>query len=349
MPPTQTDLFTSSLSSSAATSDIINNKHDDEVDSLTSELDAVDSVDPSVSSPSSSASSSSSATLDAVSPNNEPGQAHKETIIAFDWDDTLLSSSWLASLGYRLDSNMSSAPTSLIQQLAVLATTVIALLRLAHQHGRVVVVTNAETGWVELSAQKFFPSVFPVLNELNITIFSARSTFESTYPDSPLKWKSAAFEHILNETTLTAEQLSQCSTIIHKNVISLGDSHVEREAVRNVTSEMMNTLCKSVKFAERPTCDQLVRQLNLVTSCFNYILTHQNHLDLQLTVTVNDQNEQQAKDEEEKMRCHEQSLMSAHDDGCGGPYYNNNAAAAAAASICMDQDFEQDEKLLDAF
>jgi hypothetical protein len=72
-----------------------------------------------------------------------------------------------------------------------------------------------------------------------------------------------------------------------KNVLSFGDSHVEREAVRACTRGMLNTRTKSVKFAERPSMEQLRRQIELVTNCFQYIHNHEGDLDLQLTVTVN--------------------------------------------------------------
>ena len=72
-----------------------------------------------------------------------------------------------------------------------------------------------------------------------------------------------------------------------KNVLSFGDSHVEREAVRACTRGMPNTRTKSVKFAERPSMEQLRRQIELVTNCFGYIHSHEGDLDLQLTVTVN--------------------------------------------------------------
>jgi hypothetical protein len=45
--------------------------------------------------------------------------------------------------------------------------------------------------------------------------------------------------------------------------------------------------CKSVKFSERSNCEQLRRQVELVTSCFAYIAQYSGDLDLQLTVTVN--------------------------------------------------------------
>ena len=72
-----------------------------------------------------------------------------------------------------------------------------------------------------------------------------------------------------------------------KNVLSFGDSHVEREAVRACTRGMPNTRTKSVKFAERPSMEQLRRQIELVTNCLQYIYSHEGDLDLQLTVTVN--------------------------------------------------------------
>ena len=58
-------------------------------------------------------------------------------------------------------------------------------------------------------------------------------------------------------------------------------------------SGLPNTRTKSVKFAERPSMEQLRRQIELVTNCFQYIHNHEGDLDLQLTVTVNVQPNQQ--------------------------------------------------------
>jgi hypothetical protein len=141
-------------------------------------------------------------------------------------------------------------------------------------YGDVHVVTNAETGWVQLSAKKFLPGVLPLLDE--VSVLSARSAYEAMFPESPLKWKFYAFR----------EKLGELFTKAHaKNIISFGDSHVEREAVRAVTRGLPNTKTKSVKFAEKPSMEQLRRQLELVTNCFQYIHSHDGDLDLQLTVT----------------------------------------------------------------
>jgi len=204
------------------------------------------------------------------------GSEHKETVIIFDWDDTLLCSSFLSSRGLKLDTDRAKV-AEVESQLRELEQSVIAVLSLALTYGPVHVVTNAETGWVQLSAQKFLPGVVPMLSKVTVT--SARSTFESMFPDSPLKWKYYAFQERL-------ALISQQSTKKEKNVLSFGDSHVEREAVRAVTRGMPATRTKSVKFAERPSMEQLKRQIELVTNCFQYIHNHEGDLDLQLTVTV---------------------------------------------------------------
>jgi len=225
----------------------------------------------------------SSKSTTTTSTSTAPTSPCPDTVIIFDWDDTLLASSFLSSRGYRLDSDMEKTPEheAVEQQLKELESAVTTLLTMALSYGTVHVVTNAETGWVQLSAQKFMPGLVPILSKLNI--LSARSTFEPQHPDSPLRWKFFAFQEKLHNH-FSGDYKSKGGK---KNVISFGDSHVEREAVRAVTKSMTSTRCKSVKFAERPSTEQLRRQLELVTNCFHYIHQHDGDLDLQLTVTVN--------------------------------------------------------------
>lgn len=210
--------------------------------------------------------------------------SHKDTVIFLDWDDTLLCSSFLSSEGFRLDSDMTGADHDMMSQLKELETCVINVIKLAVTFGDVHVVTNAETGWVQLSAQKFLPGVVPMLSKLKV--LSARSTYENMFPDSPLKWKYYAFQERLSHLFADSER--------PKNILSFGDSHVEREAIRAVTRGFPNTRTKSIKFAERPSIEQLQRQIELVTNCFQYILNHEGDLDLcmSLSVTPNQANEE---------------------------------------------------------
>jgi len=52
---------------------------------------------------------------------------------------------------------------------------------LAKENGKVMIITNAADGWVELSAQRFLPNTFEVL-WADIEIVSARSKFERELP-----------------------------------------------------------------------------------------------------------------------------------------------------------------------
>lgn len=214
--------------------------------------------------------------LDTVKQDEEEGISEEmpmQSVIVFDWDDTLLASSFLFSKGLRLDTEVTCP--EVIEALKELEVSVCNVLELAMNCGRVVVITNAETGWVQLSARKFLPGVLPLLEK--VYVLSARSTYEFMFPNAPLKWKFCAFQESLSELFKYKGM---------KNVISFGDSHVEREAVRAVTRGLENVKTKSVKFAERPSMEQLRRQIELVANSFQYIHSHDGDLDLMLTISL---------------------------------------------------------------
>jgi len=215
-----------------------------------------------------------------------------DTVIILDWDDTLLASSFLSGKGYRLDTpleragpsndhgaRLTSEQLTLDQQLRALDIVICSFLSSALQiaPNNVHVVTNAETGWVQLSAQKFLPNVVPFLSRVKVV--SARSTYEKEHPEAPLKWKFFAVQEKI------AKFLPENKD---RNFLSLGDSHVEREAVRAATKGMPRTWTKSVKFPERPSLDQLRRQVELMSSCLSSVVAHEGDLDLQLTLTWGD-------------------------------------------------------------
>jgi len=221
----------------------------------------------------------------------------KKTVIFFDYDDTLLPSTFLATRGLRLDTTDTSALKEVEGALKEVETAVVAVVTKALTFGEVCFVTNAETGWVQLSAQKFMPGLVSLLDKVDVV--SARSTYEGMFPDAPLKWKFYAFQRRLYSDTKS-----------DFNVLSFGDSHVEREAVIAVTRGVPNTVCKSIKFAERPTIDQLRQQIELISNCFHYIHLHDGDLDLQLTVTPNtDLSIQAAGGETDTTTCLVESLL----------------------------------------
>merc|ERR1719276_474293 len=95
----------------------------------------------------------------------------------FDWDDTILPSAWVQSQGLRLDED-SKVNDNQRMQLTEVANAVMETLRIAKTMGTVVLVTNAERGWIELSCQKFLPALLPLLE--NVKAVSARTKYESS-------------------------------------------------------------------------------------------------------------------------------------------------------------------------
>lgn len=197
-----------------------------------------------------------------------------ETLFIFDWDDTVLPSTWVQTRGLRLDA--ASQPTS--EQREILAEVAVAAgktLRLARQHGTVVLVTNAERGWIELSCQKFLPTLSPMLE--NVKMVSARTAYECAQCPSPLDWKLCAFDaEIKHYFGLDGVQ----DPSQRKNVLSLGDSVHEREALWRATSSAPNCHAKSLKFVERPDVSQLCKQHELISNSFDQIVHQEGDLDL---------------------------------------------------------------------
>ncbi|CAJ1342907.1 unnamed protein product [Effrenium voratum] len=97
---------------------------------------------------------------------DEPPAFYNEddTVLIFDWDDTMLPSSWLSEQKLSLDAQSKATPEQ-EAQLETLAEHAAETLTLAKRFGKVVLVTNAERGWIELSCQKFMPSLYVHLQD----------------------------------------------------------------------------------------------------------------------------------------------------------------------------------------
>mmetsp|Transcript_25070 Transcript_25070/g.71394 ORF Transcript_25070/g.71394 Transcript_25070/m.71394 type:complete len:352 (-) Transcript_25070:189-1244(-) len=198
----------------------------------------------------------------------------EQTLFVFDWDDTILPSSWVQRQGLRLDdgASVNQWQRERLSEVAVLAAET---LRLAKKHGTVVVVTNAERGWIELSCQKFLPTLYPMLE--NVRMVSARTSYEGPRSPSPLDWKMCAFEVEIERFYGFAALDDPAQP---KNIFSLGDGAHEREALMKTTQSLPNCHAKSLKFVERPDISQIIKQHQLIAGCFDTVLSHEGNLDL---------------------------------------------------------------------
>ena len=206
-------------------------------------------------------------------------------MIIFDWDDTLMSSSWIDRAKLLQTDSFSALPAPLQQQFATLEEHVGRCLSTAATLGSVVVITNAEDGWVEYSSKRFFPRLVPVLQGLRIV--SARTQYEKFYPGAPLCWKAAAFAHEANQL-FGGSDVPQPSDGVAREIISFGDSNEERTAVK-IAAGQLGAVAKSIKFVDLPTPDQLCKQVETVTGWLSWVVGHQVELDLMLKATNRDE------------------------------------------------------------
>ena len=204
----------------------------------------------------------------------------EKSLIVFDWDDTLISSTHLCNvLGYNDYSKIKNLAGGVLLELEALQKAVIAILELslAVPNSTTIIITNGIIGWVECSCRWFLPRVLPYLEKL--TILSARSRYETRYPNNPRKWKRKAFKNRVR---------NHCGETAH-SVISIGDSSIERKAVQTITKQLGDgVLCKSIKFIERPKVFELSQQLYLLVSCFDRLISHHEDLDLMMELPEKD-------------------------------------------------------------
>ena len=188
-------------------------------------------------------------------PNMKPKQHN--SIIIFDWDDTLLPTSFLTPGGvFNEDIKLQQGD---IEKFVKLEQSTLQLLTEAVEKGNVYIITNAGKGWVEYSANRFYPSIMPILEK--IKIISARGEYEKIFPGNSRQWKIEAFLNIQKSVNMK----------LVTNIICIGDSLFEMEAGRILASRFTEAFIKTIKFREAPKLDELLKQLKLVYAQFGSI------------------------------------------------------------------------------
>jgi hypothetical protein len=170
-------------------------------------------------------------------------------IIIFDWDDTLLPTSFITKGGcFYEDMQISPSDEKKISELENL---VLELLNETIEKGTVYIITNAGLEWVNYSARRFYPKIIPILEKIKIV--SARGEYEKLYPGNSRQWKIEAF--LMLQKTVDLKLVT--------NIICLGDSLFEMEAGRILASRFTEAFIKTIKFRETPKLDELIKQLKL--------------------------------------------------------------------------------------
>ncbi|CDW90219.1 UNKNOWN [Stylonychia lemnae] len=220
-----------------------------------------------------------------ISPQQKP-KTH-QTCIIFDWDDTILCTTYLIPYPSLLQDPMRKIPQSMQEILDSLDDAAENLLIMAKQLGMVFIITNAADGWVEMSSERFLPKVHKLLRE-GVKIISARSKFEKLFPHNYQEWKIRAF--------LEAQQAMDNDAIT--NLVAIGDNNIEIEAAYHLASQFQHAFIKTIKFRESPSTQELTKQLKLVANQFEQIVTAPKNLTVRLQKFGKNQKEKELEEEE---------------------------------------------------
>eukprot|EP00928_Gymnodinium_smaydae_P072392 TRINITY_DN55766_c0_g1_i1.p1 TRINITY_DN55766_c0_g1~~TRINITY_DN55766_c0_g1_i1.p1 ORF type:complete len:411 (+),score=49.07 TRINITY_DN55766_c0_g1_i1:119-1234(+) len=211
----------------------------------------------------------------------------EETLIFLDFDDTIFPSTWLEQESRSLKAlSFESASTDYFRSVDSVAAASLArheavvssfLRTAASLAGEVTIVTLGTQTWVESCMNKFMPGLWDELAKLDINISYARKAA------SDRRVRGALLEGLDVLPLLKRMAMRKALKRFYsrrpkqswKNCISIGDSDIEREALEELTFRRIQrsqsgkqkfVRCKTVKFLDSPSIDELTSELELMIS-----------------------------------------------------------------------------------
>jgi len=186
-----------------------------------------------------------------------------QAVVIFDWDDTLLPTTWLRERDYHWSECDDEVHLQRIVQRSK------SLLETAIGAAHAYIITNAGSGWVEYSAARWAPDLLPMLRK--VPVISAQDKFKVDFPDV-MQWKIQAF----------LEVQQQLDTVPFTNLVVIGDADYEMKAARIMGTKFEAGLVKTVKLRENPSLEELMMELEVVDTSLERIIGSVRNLSLRL-------------------------------------------------------------------
>mmetsp|Transcript_2156 Transcript_2156/g.5464 ORF Transcript_2156/g.5464 Transcript_2156/m.5464 type:complete len:508 (+) Transcript_2156:77-1600(+) len=241
-----------------------------------------------------------------------------QSIIIFDWDDTLFPTTYVRvekSLKWHKPLQQQAIKPREQQMIAAklgeCARHVCTLLKMANEYGKVVLVTLAKNPWVTTSCKNFYPQVLQVIEQLQIPVIYAQEGVSVDYnktsmmadEELELFWSGMKGKAITREVDKFYSQYEGQSW---KNIISVGDSDFERLGTRRAIAEymedkgldplasrqmwqaeagvtqMIKVRTKTFKLVDQPTVDELTTEVTLLEQWLPLMVTVDKTFDINL-------------------------------------------------------------------
>lgn len=212
-----------------------------------------------------------------------------ETLILFDFDDTLC-----PSHHSRVHPDCKALSGPFGPALARHEAAVTRLLQAATDRGHVQIVTMAQNSWVERCITDLMPGLRDTLSNLRIPIVSARA--DLTNQDlRQANGDGRDPSHFLKTRTMKRVIKKFYGSGEHhrswKNILSIGDSEAERCALQDIvfrhTQKDRNGVwkdcrCKTLLLRDKPTLEELTAELEFVAQLLPALVLHDGDLDMDI-------------------------------------------------------------------
>ena len=204
------------------------------------------------------------------------------TLIVLDYDDTLFPTTQFCEDGYstQLMCRGAKLTAKCQQQVLEVEDEALRLLGLAQQNGSVVLLTNAEPRWLELSSHYYMPRLERQLQASGLSIVYGRD-WQSHAPTQPGMWKQLAFESELQKLRNTIGQEAEI------RLVSIGDSTFERNAAEKAGKQDGNVQVKTIKLVDLPNPSMLRQELGLLVLALGDILGREGALAVDMELRYN--------------------------------------------------------------
>jgi hypothetical protein len=178
---------------------------------------------------------------------------HVKTIVILDWDDTLFPTYYYTKdiSNQKADNDIYKSLTTVIKKLLHMLLDYVELIY---------VVTNAESGWIEDCIITYYPELIDARLYSKIVIYARPNESRDPSPKNQLSFKINSINDIC--------EYDLSNKCVRKNIICIGDSACERDAVLKVAYGQPNTVVKIIQFLILPSPDDLIREIEYVANNF---------------------------------------------------------------------------------
>ena len=179
------------------------------------------------------------------------------TLIFLDWDDTLFPTTWSLNQIEMSSKDLKKFDHELSK-----------FLNMLRRYGKIVIVTNGSTEWFKSTI-----SYLKITKKINIKVISASELY-GKYSNNPTKRKMRVFHEILDRSKFI-------------NIISIGDSYEERNALLSLRNTKKYRTFKSIKFIGKPRLSTMINQICALGDIFDRFYESKKNLNIKFNVERN--------------------------------------------------------------